>query len=390
MKILGTDYLLATLDFETYYGPKYSLTGLNTFAYVDDPRFSIHGLGVQIEDGQARWFRDTEKALAWIEDTACGRPIALVGQNLYFDGWILHRKFDWHPDFYIDTMGMSRALFPTAKASLEALCERLWPNDPRMRKGKELVQFKGVTTEQLWANPQLEQVMADYCVGNPQRMGDVPLTYHAFQRMFPHFPDDELRLIDLTLRMHCEPMLRIDTALVQQAIAEATAERNAKLAAARIHPDDAAPVPEKVLASNQQFEALLRSLGLPIPLKPSDTAVDEHGNPVMIPALGKDDVGFRELMQAYPQYRALFEGRIAAKSVGEVTRGQRFQETAAQCDGYMPVPLIYYSAHTGRYGGGEKLNLQNLGRGSKLRRALCVPSHAVPMTEDEIRQMEAA
>jgi DNA polymerase len=41
--------------------------------------------------------------------------------------------------------------------------------------------------------------------------------------------------------------------------------------------------------------------------------------------------------------------------------------------GYMPMPLNYYSAATGRYGGSEKLNVQNMVRGSALRRALCSP-----------------
>ena len=43
MEILGKKYLLVTLDFETFYAPKYTLTAMNTFEYVDDPQFSIHG-----------------------------------------------------------------------------------------------------------------------------------------------------------------------------------------------------------------------------------------------------------------------------------------------------------------------------------------------------------
>lgn len=368
MKILGIDYLLVTLDFESFYGPKYSLTmqSMNTFTYVADPRFSIHGVGIKIEDGPKRWFRSTEAALAYIDEhNPDGKPVALLCQNTYFDGWILHAKFDWHPDLYLDTMGMSRALFPTEPASLEKLAERLWPNDPKMRKGKELVQFKGMTTEDLWANPALENTMAGYC------LQDVELTYAAFMRMEPHFPDDELELIHLTLQMMCEPILRIDVPRVEQCRATAEARRNAAIATSGIK--------ESVLSSEAQFARLIESLGLPVPLKESPTAKDEHGKPQMIPALGKSDVEFQKMRFGNPQFEHIWKGRIAAKSVGEMTRAVRFLQTAEQCEGYMPVALAYYSAHTGRYGGGEKLNQQNLGRGSELRRSLCVDTWEVPV-----------
>jgi DNA polymerase bacteriophage-type len=376
MLILDRDCLLVTLDFETYYAPKYTLTAMNTFTYVDHELFSIHGVGVQIENGKPRWYRDTEEALADIERAANGKPIALLCQNTYFDGWILHRKFDWHADLYLDTMGMSRGLFPGQSAGLEPLCERLWPNDPKMRKGKELIQFKGVTTDALWANDALEQAMADYCIGSPKRQGDVPLTYAAFCKMLPFYPDEELELIDLTLQMHCKPILHIDVPRVIQCRDNAIAERNALIKASGLS--------ETKLSSNVQFEQWLISQGIPVPLKPSPTQVENDPDtgeerPVMIPALGKSDLGFLELRKLYPEHEAVWKGRVAAKSVGEITRAERFIATAEQCDGLMPVPLIYYAAHTGRYGGGEKLNLQNLGRGSELRRSLSVPTYEVTL-----------
>ena len=370
MEILGTDYMVVTLDFETYYGPKYSLTSMNTFAYVTDPRFSIHGVGIQIDGGERHWFRHTDEALDHIEASRGDMPVALLCHNAYFDGWILHKHFGWHPDLYLDTMGMSRGMFPTESASLDALCQRLWPKDKTMRKGKELVQFRGITTEQLWADPNLEKVMIAYCIGDKRSLGDVGLTYEAFKRMLPYYPDEELRIIDLTLQMMCDPILRIDTELVTQCRDNAIAERNRIIAESGL--------PESVLSSNAQFERWMRLNDIPVPLKPSPTKVeiDEDGNeqPAMIPALGKSDLGFQELRKQFPEYEKVWDARVAAKSVGEITRAERFLETAEQCDGYMPVPLIYYSAHTGRYGGGEKLNLQNLGRGSDLRRALCVPT----------------
>lgn len=381
MKILNRDYLLVTLDFETFYAPGYTLTAMNTFEYVADPRFSIHGVGIKIEDGKSVWYRDTEEALNAIEAAADGKPIAMVCQNTYFDGWILHAKFNWHPDLYADTMGMSRGMFPTERASLEKLCERLWPNDQKMRKGKELIQFKGVTTEQLWANPAMEQAMIGYCCGTKRAPGDVELTYAAFCRMLPFYPDRELELIHLTLQMMCEPLLMIDVPRVIQCRDNAIAERNRIIRESGLS--------EKLLSSNAQFEKWIRAQGLPVPLKPSPTQTvkDDQGNevmddngdpvPVMIPALGKSDLGFQGLRKEHPEFEHVWAGRVAAKSVGEITRAERFIATAEQCDGFMPVPLGYYAAHTGRYGGMEKLNLQNLGRGSELRRSLCVPTREV-------------
>ena len=46
---------------------------------------------------------------------------------------------------------------------------------------------------------------------------------------------------------------------------------------------------------------------------------------------------------------------------------------AADDNGYIPAPLRYYAAHTGRFGGTEKLNMQNLPRGGELRKCLIAP-----------------
>lgn len=379
MKILNTNHLLVTLDFETHFAPKYSLTAMNTFEYVADKRFSIHGVGIKLNDGLNLWFRHTEDALIYIEENNPDElPVALLCHNTYFDGWILHKCFDWHPDLYLDTMGMSRGMFPADSASLDALAERLWPNDPAMRKGKELIQFKGVTTGALWGNKALEDTMARYCVGDGKKqMGDVGLTYEAFMRMLPFYPDEELELIHLTLQMMCDPILQIDAQRVVECRDKAIIARDALIKDSGLS--------ETLLSSNAQFKRWLEAQNIPVPLKPSPTqkVKDEAGNdtdePAMIPALGKNDLGFLELRKLYPEHEAVWKGRVAAKSVGEITRAERFIATAEQCDGLMPVALIYYSAHTGRYGGGEKLNLQNLGRGSELRRSLCMPSYEVPL-----------
>lgn len=54
----------------------------------------------------------------------------------------------------------------------------------------------------------------------------------------------------------------------------------------------------------------------------------------------------------------------------------------------MPVPLRYYAAHTGRWGGDDKLNLQNLPRGSMLKKAILAPTGYVVIDSDS-SQIEA-
>jgi len=375
MKILGQDYLLVTLDFESYYGTGCTLTTLNTFQYITHDEFTLHGVGVQVEGGERRWFRDTQEALDYIEEEACDDPIALLCQNTQFDGMILHHFYDWHPDLYLDTMAMSKGLFPTESASLDKLCERLWPNDAHLRKGKELVQFRNITTEQLYANPALIASMIKYCIGQgPKDLGDVGLTYEAFLRMEPHYPDDELRLIDLHIRMMCKPAFTLNRELVQECLDEGVAKRNALLKAAGIA--------ESTLSSDAKFARyVIDKLHIELPMKPSPTVkvTNEAGEevPKMIPALGKADMGFQAMRAHHPQYEHIWAGRVAAKSTGEITRAQRFLDTGEQCRGYMPVCINYYGAHTGRSSGTEKLNQQNLRRGSKLRRSMGVRTRKV-------------
>jgi len=52
------------------------------------------------------------------------------------------------------------------------------------------------------------------------------------------------------------------------------------------------------------------------------------------------------------------------------------------------VPLRYYAAHTGRWGGDDKLNLQNLPRNSQLKQAIIAPDGYV-MLDSDSSQIEA-
>jgi DNA polymerase len=54
----------------------------------------------------------------------------------------------------------------------------------------------------------------------------------------------------------------------------------------------------------------------------------------------------------------------------------------------MPIPLRYYAAHTGRWGGDDKVNMQNLPRSSPLKRAILAPQGHM-MIDSDSSQIEA-
>ena len=337
---------LVTLDFETYYDPKFSLTKMTTMEYVRDERFKVWGVGIKIDDEDTEWYGEDEaedaiRDIDW-EDTA------LLCQNTPFDGYILAEHYGIWPAYYLDTAAMARGLYPGQSSSLKDLAERTFPNDPSMRKGEELAQAKGIVD----LPPDIEEAIAGYCIQ------DVDLTYAIYQEIKQDYPQSELDLIDLTVRMFCKPRIMIDRPRITNYLQQQKDNAEEILANAGVD--------RKVLSSNQQFAAHLESIGIKPPMKTSPTTGER------IPAFGKSDKGWHRLMAEHPELAHLWAGRMIVKSRIKETRAQRFLD-AARPDDYISVPLRYYAAHTGRFGGTEKLNMQNLPRGDELRKCLTAP-----------------
>jgi DNA polymerase len=100
-------------------------------------------------------------------------------------------------------------------------------------------------------------------------------------------------------------------------------------------------------------------------------------------AFAKTDAMFQALVNHEREDISLLsEARMAVKSTLERTRAQRFLDIAQR--GALPVPLNYYAAHTGRWGGskGSGINMQNLSRGSFLRQAVHAPDGYVLLVAD--------
>ena len=358
---------LVTLDFETYYDKDYSLRKMNTIEYVTDERFKAHGVSIQVDDGLPLYYTGSEMGPAL--RAALDEPCTLVCQNTKFDAFILHHHYGLYPTRYADTRSMAKALFPFESASLKDLCIRLFPNDDTMRKGDELADSKGI----LDFDDALAQSIKGYCIQ------DTHLTYHCFKKMIGDFPQSEQDLIHLTTKMFVEPAIVLDRERVAVHAAVSVEQRTALIEHGLTFITDQLETiyeDQKVFSSNKQFAQLLTLLEIKVPSKISPTTGK------LTHALGKTDLGFQRLQSNYPNYEPIWTARKAVKSTGEVTRSQRLLLTADRCNGLIPAPLNYYGAHTGRFSGGEKLNLQNLKRGSELRKSLCAPKGSLVYVAD--------
>ena len=137
--------------------------------------------------------------------------------------------------------------------------------------------------------------------------------------------------------------------------------------------------------SNQKFAEVLRGLGVEPPMKISLTTGKETL------ALAKSDEGFKALAE-HPDERVqtLVAARLGNKTTLEETRTERLIGIAGR--GLIPVPLSYYAAHTGRWGGSDKINFQNFpSRGEnagKLKKAILAPEGHVIIDCDSA-QIEA-
>ena len=351
---------ILTIDFETYYSTEFSLIKVTTEEYVRSPEFEVIGVAVQEDDDEPVWFSgDAEDLHQFLARYDWGNSLALA-HNAAFDGAILNWVFGLRPKGWLDTLSMGRALHGTeVGGSLKVLAQHYGLGE----KGTEVENAKGL--RRIDFSPAQLARYGEYC------KNDVDLTYDLFGQMSKGFPAVELRLIDLTLRMFTEPVLRLNTPLLENHLEN---EHKRKEELLRNFDKD-------TLMSNQKFADLLRELGVEPPMKKSPATGKQTY------AFSKTDEEFKALLE-HPTtaVQTLVAARLGTKSTIEETRTERFIGISTR--GALPVPLRYYAAHTGRWGGDDKLNLQNLPRNSPLKRAIIAPTGYM-MIDSDSSQIEA-
>jgi len=353
---------IISIDFETYYDQQFSLSKLTTEEYIRSPEFEVIGVAVQADNESPQWFSGTrEQTKKFLENQELDKNIVLA-HNAMFDMAILNWHFGISPKGIADTLSMARALHNTeVGGSLKALAEYYQLGE----KGTEVLNALGKRRIDFTAE-ELERYGA-YCIN------DVVLTLALFKCLAIDFPNGELRLIDMTIRMFSEPTLFLDVPMLKMHLEDIKAKKQELM--------DSIHHSREELMSNDKFAELLKLLNIDPPRKISLITGKEAW------AFAKTDEGFKALLEHENEMvQILATARLGIKSTIEETRTQRFIDIAGR--GKMPIPLRYYAAHTGRWGGDDKVNMQNLPRNSVLKHAICAPSGYLVVDSDS-SQIEA-
>lgn len=418
---------LVTLDFETYYDQDYTLKKMSTSEYIRDPRFKAQMVGIKIGRKPTKTYTGARLIMAL--RSINWSTHALLCHNTAFDGLILSHHYGIVPAKYYDTLSMARGLHSNEiGASLQ---------DVSIFYGGE-GKIDGVLETTLgvekWS-AQLIKAVAPYCAR------DVDETFRIFGEMAKVYPSSEMGLIHVTIRMFCDPVLRVDIPRVQKEYEREVEKRKEIMLSAipglegydqyddrgrylgvldkKSGRDDLTgderkmAVAKKVVGSTEKFVSLLTESGVPedcIPRKISPAWM-KLGKEERIAqedkkwayAFAKDDLDFvdlpervwevrpdldpnneRDVMAAAvlsETWRKLVEVRLAVKSTTNITRAGRFLEAGK--DGMkLPVGYSYFRAHTGRWGGNNKMNMQNLTRGGELRLSILADKgHAIAVCD---------
>lgn len=389
---------LVTLDFETYYDSDYTLSKLSTSDYVRDERFKAQMVGIKIGRGKTKYYTGVKlavalKAIDW-------KTHSLLCHNTQFDGFILKEHYNVVPKRYYCTLSMARALHSNEiGAGLDEVS--------MFYGGQGKIQHVLATTLGVrdWSR-ELVAAVGEYCVR------DVDECYRVFREMHIKMPAAEMHLIHMTVRMFCDPVLLVDIPRVKAEYERELLEREGLFIKVAEQIGDMVEmlktkaekalqgrerqilIGKRAVGSSNTLASLLEKLNVKPPVKvskawmakPSSERTEEGK---WTYAFAKDDEAFISLPERPDAWssdlsksskksameiavrsaliRVLVEARLAAKSTTNITRAARFLAIGSRT---LPAGYAYFRAHTGRWGGLNRMNLQNLKRGGELRKSI--------------------
>lgn len=332
------------LDFETYFDKDITLKKLNYSEYVPQaiPLCVSWLCNNQLHFAAGNDITTTLAQIPWDK-------IELVGHNLLFDALVLKHWYGHKAKSYCDTLGLARHHHPSLKHDLGTLAKRFCPQIPKLTENLKPIQ--GKTWDML--SPEEQRNLEKY------NKNDVLITSILYDKLSVRTSKTELALIDHTIKLWLNPVIILDQEKAHAAIIEEQHRINQQLTNLEISREN--------IRSDRLFSAILQAKGYKPPTKWSDKQQK------LVPAFAKTDSAFLDFYAHNPELQDLLGLKRAINSNIKENRTERLINTAKLNNGKVPVAYNYHGAFTGRFSGSNKVNLQNLPRGSILRDSLVAP-----------------
>jgi len=317
------------IDFETFYDSKYSLKRMTTFDYVSDPRFDAYL--VALHDHTGTIFVGNPREFDWSRLT--GRD--LLAHNAGFDGLVFQRLQELG---IVPQECRPRGFTCTADMAAYLRIKRDLATTSKVLLGRELDKamrdiMKGKTWAQAVAEG-LDKRLTEY--GG----GDGGACYDVFKAGGDKWPAHEQRLSRLNREAGWKGVY-LDQAKLDRGIASL---QDQLLAAGRSIPwewDTEDGTPLSLVKARQQC----RADGIPAP---SSFAADNE-----------DCMEWeKQYEEQYPWIAALRNWRRMNMLLQKLQTMKR----GTMPNGFFRYALKYFGAHSGRFSGSEKFNIQNLPR----------------------------
>lgn len=368
------------LDYETFWDTDHSLSKMSAMKYVMHPKTEIISVAAKFGNGHTDVIFGEDRIVNALRKIDWSDKYLISHNNEGFDSMVSAWRVGIKPAMWGCTLAMARPIHAkTIGLSLAKLVEhyRLGVKDNAAlinTRGKHLKDF---TPAEIEAMREYNRDDTEQCAG-------------LFKALVRQTTPDELRLIDLTIRMLVEPQFALNKELLLAALAAERenkaqalravvahfAKDNPQWAALELDEDAGTEEVRALLASAAKFSNFLRERGVDVPTKTSKTT----GKPT--PALAKTDEEFLALQQHRdPLVAAAARARLGVKSTLLETRIEAFIEASGAVGGRLPIPIKYAGADTTQRWSGWAYNPQNLPRiipakpktSDALRMSLCAP-----------------
>ena len=348
---------ICVVDLETFWDVGHSLTKMSPIAYCMHPDTEIISCAFKFGNEETvvifgeQEVKDYCNKIDWSQ-------YWVVGHNLAgFDAMILSWRLNIKPALWGCTLSMARPIH--AKDVGGSLAKLVAHYKIGEKDQSALMQTKGRHLKDF--TPEEIEAMGVY------NKADVDQCAELLRRLIPQTKRDEVKLIDMTIRMLVEPQFDCDVDLLENTLVEESIRKRQLLLDASktmgvndptLNDDENVESILKLLSSAAKFKNFLQSVNVEVPMKVSPTTGKD------IPALAKTDEGFLELQEhSNPLVATAAAARLDAKSTILQTRIQAFLDaTDAHPQKKVPIPLKYYGADTTGRWSGWGYNPQNLPR----------------------------